>query len=240
MSLCSIIILTYNALEYTRLCYESIQRFTNLPYELVFVDNGSTDGTREFLRRLRSGNRIVIENPSNVGFARGCNQGARAAGGDLLLFLNNDTVVTKNWLTNLTACLHSDPRIAAVGPVSNVAAGAEIRTTYKNLTEMQVFACHYNRLNHKKWRPVRTASGFCLMVKKAVFDVLNGFDEQFETGFFEDTDLTLRMTQRGYRVMVAGDTFVHHFGSMSYKANQLDIEYWMNVNSAKFNRKHPT
>ncbi|MCL6591661.1 MAG: glycosyltransferase family 2 protein [Firmicutes bacterium] len=238
MSFCSIIILTYNALEYTRLCYDSILRFTKPPYELIFVDNGSADGTRNFLRQIQGENRVVIENPANLGFARGCNQGARAARGDLLVFLNNDAVVTKNWLTNLSACLNSDPRNGAVGPVSNLAAGAQIRVGYRDLKEMQIFACHYNRPNRKKWRPARTASGFCLMVKKAVFEALNGFDEQFELGFFEDTDLTLRMTQAGYRVMIAGDTFVHHFGSMTYKANNINIDYWMNMNSVKFNGKH--
>jgi GT2 family glycosyltransferase len=238
MAFCSIIIITYNALEYTRLCYESILKYTQIPHEIIFVDNGSTDGTRDFLRRIQSSAIRLILNNENQGFAAGCNQGARAANSSAVLFLNNDTVVTKNWLNNLFCCLNSQHQIAAVVPVSNLAAGSQIPVTYRNLKEMDLFACHFNKINPAKWRQTETASGFCLLVKKPVFDVLGGFDEQFGIGFFEDTDLILRIRQAGYRVMIAGDTFVHHFGSRTYHANHISIEHWMNHNSAKFMHKH--
>jgi len=238
MTLCSIIIVTYNALKYTKLCYESILKYTSIPYEIIFVDNSSTDGTKEFLSRLQSPTIRVIFNNQNQGFAYGCNQGARIVNSNAVLFLNNDTIVTKNWLNNLFCCLNSHPQVAAVVPVSNLAAGSQIPVTYKNIKEMDRFACHFNKINPSKWRQTETASGFCLLVKKMVFDLLNGFDEQFGIGFFEDTDLIIRIRQAGFRVMIAGDTFVHHFGSRTFRANNICIDSWMNINNAKFIRKH--
>lgn len=238
MADCSIVILTYNALEYTKMCYESIVKYTKIPYEIIFVDNCSSDGTRNFLNTLKLPNVKCFFNNSNLGFAKGCNQGASAASGNALLFLNNDTVVTKNWLNNLISCLNSHPQIAAVVPVSNLAAGSQIPVAYKSTKEMEVFACHFNKINPSKWRPTDVASGFCFLIKKPVFQLLGGFDEQFENGFFEDTDLVLRIRRAGYRVMIAGDTFVHHFGSRTFRANNLNIDHWMHINATKFTNKH--
>ena len=93
MGLCSIIILTYNALEYTKACYESILQYTKPAYEIIFVDNASSDGTLAYLDGL-PGRLKVVKNHHNKGFSKGCNKGAANAEGDTLLFLNNDTLVT--------------------------------------------------------------------------------------------------------------------------------------------------
>ena len=97
----SIIILTYNNLEYTKKCLESIKKYTEKnSYEIIIVDNNSTDGTREYLKKEK--NLKVILNDSNEGFPKGVNKGIKIANkeNDILL-LNNDTVVTTNWLKNL-------------------------------------------------------------------------------------------------------------------------------------------
>ena len=67
-----------------------------------------------------------------------------------------------------------------------------------------------------------TASGFCLLLKKPVFEEMTGFDEQFGIGLFEDTDLTFRIDQAGYQIMIAGDTFIHHFGSQTFLAESSE------------------
>src|SRR5439155_18149252 len=105
----SIIIITCNELEYTRQCVDSIQRYTEDPYELIFVDNGSTDGTGEFLRSLA--NTKIITNKTNRGFPAAANQGIRAANGKQILLLNNDTLVTPGWLRRLLQALHNDAKI---------------------------------------------------------------------------------------------------------------------------------
>ncbi len=115
--LASIIIPTCNNLDLTRDCLDSIQRHTAPgTYEIIVVDNGSTDGTPEFLQGLQDLGQIrVILNHINLGFAPACNQGARAARGEFLLFLNNDSQVTSGWLEELLESAQEHPRVAAVG-----------------------------------------------------------------------------------------------------------------------------
>lgn len=238
MDLCSIIIPTFNTLEYTKLCYESIIKYTNPPFEVIFVDNGSTDGTEAFFNKLPTGV-TVLRNQSNQGFAKGCNQGAGLAKGNSLLFLNSDTVVTANWLDNLLCCLNSGPKTGAVSPCSNYVTPAQrIFVSYNSLDAMQEFARHFNSSDPRRWRESETASGFCLLLKKPIFEETTGFDEQFGIGLYEDTDLTFRVHQAGYKVIIAGDTFIHHFGNQTFLANHLKMEEYGERNQEKFLRKH--
>ncbi len=101
----SIVILTRNQLEYTKLCVEGIARTTPEPHELVFVDNASTDGTLEYLRSIEGA--VVIDNDANLGFGGACNQGMAVASGDRILLLNNDVVPTAGWLAALHDALDS-------------------------------------------------------------------------------------------------------------------------------------
>ena len=102
----SIIILTRNKFEYTKLCIESVRKYTQKDaYELIVVDNYSTDETREWLKEQVDVK--VIYNSENVGFPKGCNQGIAIAEGENILLLNNDVIVTENWLDNLIMALYS-------------------------------------------------------------------------------------------------------------------------------------
>src|ERR1044071_10297781 len=100
MTRVSLVIPLYNQVEYTRRCVESLARCTEQPYELILVDNGSTDGTGEFLASVKA---TVIRNAVNLGCAKAWNQGVRAATGDVIGILNNDIVVTPGWLGRLPA-----------------------------------------------------------------------------------------------------------------------------------------
>ena len=269
MKLCSIIILTYNALSYTRICIESLFKYTTPFFEMIIVDNGSTDGTVNFLNNLpfksaRTGDyrtqdfssyhshkttvmnkrdikpkRIaILKNQANIGFAKGCNQAAAIAGGDTLLFLNNDTMVGKNWLDNLLHCINSSPSIAVVNPCSNFNPYAQVNVPYQGLKEIQNFINNYNKKNPVKWRESDGASGFCLLVKRVLFEQFGGFDERFEVGCYEDTDLTYRLHKAGYKIIIAGDTYVHHFGNKTFQANNLNLSQYMQDNFRRFHEKH--
>ena len=102
----SIVILTYNKLNYTKKCIESIRKYTcKESYEIIVVDNASTDGTIEWLKT--QSDIITIFNKENLGFPKGCNQGIKIAKGDEVLLLNNDVIVTPKWLINLLEALYS-------------------------------------------------------------------------------------------------------------------------------------
>lgn len=214
----SIIIPTYNQRKYLMECISSIRKYTRIPYELIVIDNGSTDGTVEKLRAKFDGIRIR-RNTENLGFAKAVNQGLMMARGTTLLLLNNDTVVTKNWLENLLACLRSNPDLGLVGPVSNRIGGEQrIKTSYRSIQQMKVFARSINRRSPERWKRAERVMGFCLLFTREMFCKLGYFDEGFNIGNCEDTDYGMRARLLGSELVIAGDTFVHHYGSVSIRA----------------------
>ncbi|MBT2291603.1 glycosyltransferase [Paenibacillus albidus] len=212
----SIILLTYNKLQYTQACIESIRKYTQKgTYQLIVVDNLSTDGTRDWLADQTD--ILTIFNEENVGFPKGCNQGIEIATGDNILLLNNDVLVTENWLTLMNDCLYSSNDIGAVGPVSNSAYGdQEINAAYSTLDEMWSFANEYNRSTAPDWEQKIKLIGFCMLIKKEVVDQVGLLDEIFSPGMCEDGDYSLRIIQAGYKLMVCRNIFIHHFGSTSF------------------------
>lgn len=215
----SIVILTYNKLNYTKHCVESIRNYTTKgTYELIVIDNCSNDGTKEWLRKQKD--IITIFNDKNFGFPKGCNQGIRISNGENILLLNNDVVVTENWLSNLTNCLYSLPVIGAVGPVSNVCPYYQsIETDYKSIAEMQNFARKYNISDNNKWEERLKLIGFCMLIKKEVVEKVGFLDERFSPGNYEDDDYSTRVRRAGYKLMLCGDTFIYHYGGASFKEN---------------------
>ena len=217
----SIIILTYNNLDKTRDCIESIRKYTDKDsYEIIVVDNNSTDDTKLFLEE--QDDIKVIFNESNVGFPMGCNVGiANAEETYDILLLNNDTIVTKNWLSNLKKCLYSDEKIGAVGAVSNNGANLqEVDFTYNNFDEMQNLASKNNISDVKKWEEKVCLIGYCLLIKREVMDQLNGLDEGYTPGYIEDNDLSLNIIKLGYRLMLCHDSFIHHYLGTSFRKDE--------------------
>lgn len=214
----SIIIPTFNQKDYLVQCIESIRAHTTLPYELIVVDNGSTDGTREYLLQQGRSIRYWI-NGTNKGFAGAINQGLMMAKGDTLLILNNDVVVTHRWLDNMIACLRSNPAIGIVGPVTNYISGSQrVATEYESMAEMHRFAESFNRSDPNLWEPADRVTGFCMLMPREVFQRVGYLDEGYEYGNFEDDDLNIRVKMLGYELRISRDTFIHHFGSVSIRA----------------------
>lgn len=217
----SIIILTYNNLDKTKDCIESIHKYTDKDsYEIIVVDNNSTDDTKLFLEE--QDDIKVIFNESNVGFPMGCNIGiANAEETYDILLLNNDTIVTKNWLSNLKKCLYSDEKIGAVGAVSNNGANLQgVDFTYNNFDEMQNLASKNNISDVKKWEEKVCLIGYCLLIKREVMDQLNGLDEGYTPGYIEDNDLSLNIIKLGYRLMLCHDSFIHHYLGTSFRKDE--------------------
>lgn len=236
----SIIILTHNQLDYTKQCIESITKYTKEgSYEIIIVDNHSTDGTVEWLKQKN--NIKVIFNKENLGFPKGCNQGIEIATGENILLLNNDTIVTKNWLDNLLTCLYSSDDIGAVGPVTNSAAYySTIPVNYTSIDEMHQFAASYNVSDSNKWEERLKLIGFCMLIKREAVDEVGLLDERFTPGNFEDDDYSVRLRKAGYRLMLCRDTFIHHYGSVSWKKDVNTYSKVLTKNEKKFKEKWGT
>jgi GT2 family glycosyltransferase/Tfp pilus assembly protein PilF len=241
--LASIIILCCNELECTRLCLESVLRKTRPLYELILVDNGSTDGTPTYLQDLPTRSEptrvVVIRNDANRGFAAGCNQALGQARGRYLVFLNNDTVVTENWLSGLIAwATHDWPHIGLVGPTSNYAPPPQyVPGDYRDLAGLDAFAARWHHEHVGKALSVERLTGFCLLGRREVLDQVGGFDEGFGLGFFEDDDLCVRAREAGFGLLVARDIFIHHFGSRTFAGLGIDSRHELRSNFERFRAK---
>ena len=233
----SIIILTYNKLEYTQKCIESIRTFTNEnDYEIIVIDNASEDGTLNWLKEQED--IILIANKSNMGFPKGCNQGIEVATGNEILLLNNDVIVTFNWLEKLRKALYSSDEIGAVGPITNYCSNYQsIKTTYKTIDEMHEFAKNFNVNKNGDWEYRLKLVGYCMLIKKEVVDKIGLLDEIFTPGNFEDDDYSLRIIKQGYKLIVCHDTFIHHFGSVTFKNDMPVFGDLLQKNSKKFKEK---
>jgi len=227
----AIIILTYNNLKYNKDCIESIRRYTQEgSYEIIVVDNNSTDGTREWLQTQKD--LKLVLNDYNVGFPKGCNIGINLADKESdILLLNNDTVVTPRWLENLQLCLCSDEKIGAVGAVCNQhenLQGAEV--TYKKLDEMILFAEKNNISDSSKWEEKVFLIGFCILIKRKVLDQIGLLDETYSPGYVEDNDFSMRIIEVGYKLMLCHDCFVHHYLGTAFRKdlNKFYPVLWAN------------
>ena len=216
----SIVIVTYNNVAYTRLCLKSIYGKTTDPnFEVIVIDNASTDNTKEFLKELAADheNLRVIYNVENQGFARANNLGIAEARGDYIVLLNNDTIITPHWLSKLIRYA-SDPQVGLVGSLTNGAWNeVRIEVPFTDDDALDAFAGKIAEERANILTPIRMLAMYCVVGRKEVFQQVGPLDEQFGVGMFEDDDYALRVRQAGYQIMVAEDVFIHHFGQSAFK-----------------------
>jgi glycosyltransferase involved in cell wall biosynthesis len=265
----SIIIPCWNQLEFTRQCVRALLRHTRPSWELILIDNGSTDGTGEYLAGLQDAAPVpvtVIANETNRGFPAAINQGLHEARGEYLVLLNNDVVVTDAWLDQLVALTemrfregeppcepHPHPArtsaaadrppdarsVSLAGPMSNYAAPPQLveEAPYRDMHEMHAFAQRWRDDHIGRWFTVPKLSGFCLLMKREVYEKIGGLDERFGLGLFDDDDLAERARRAGFELAVAHDLFVHHFGSRTFAGNGIDAEGLLDDNARRFAAK---
>lgn len=216
----SLVVLCCNQLAYTQQTIDSILRFTRHPYELIVVDNGSTDGTSEWLRSVSPesdhlSRYHVIINTENHGVAAGLNQALRAAQGAFICHLNNDIIVTDGWLSGLVSCARRDGRIGIVGcctnPVKNPQGGFPACEGYADPQQVQRTAALLSLKNAGMTEPARIVHGFCMLITRQVLERVGTFDESYYPMNGEDVDLCFRTLAAGFLIVNALDVFVFHF-----------------------------
>jgi glycosyltransferase involved in cell wall biosynthesis len=220
--LVSIVVVCCNQLEYTRLCLHSVLQHSRAPFELLLVDNGSSDGTRDYLEELRTQRRpartVLLRNDTNLGYPAACNQALEQVRGQYLVFLHNDTVVTPGWLEGLiAAALHDWPHAGLVAALANGEGGPQtIAAEYTGLEQLDDFAARRRQAFAGKVQGVNRLAGFCLLASREALEQVGRLDERFGLGQGVFDDYCFRVREAGFRLLVAQDVFVHHFGNRTF------------------------
>jgi GT2 family glycosyltransferase len=243
--LVSVVILVRDNLALTRACIDSIYLHTPGAFELVLVDNGSSEDVEGMARELAAAGRqvVYVRNAQNEGFAYGCNQGIAASHGAYLVLLNNDVVVTPGWLQRQLALLEMDPAIAVVGPTTNATSGAQLvgTATYRGAAEADRFARQWALEHAGELAIVPRIVGLCMVMRRSLIDEIGGFDTAFGFGNCEDDDLCVRIMRAGHQIAIAYDVFIHHHGSATFRSLDLDARALVDENWRIFCQKwrHP-
>ena len=240
----SIIIPVYNKVIYTQTCLEQLS--TTLPDdfngEIILVDDASSDETPGLLERwAETDGRIrILRNPENIGFIMSCNRGAEAAQGDILIFLNNDTLPLSGWLPPLLRIFRDKPEAGAVGG----------KLVYPDGTLQEaggvIFSdgsgCNFGNRDtapnaplYNFMREVDYCSGALLATPRSIFMELGGFDARFKPAYYEDVDYCFSLREKGYRVYYQPESVIVHFeGTSSGTDLNTGVKSYQVVNRLKF------
>ncbi len=216
----SICISAYNQWRMTQDCLDSIAEFTPEPHEVILINNGSTTNESEW--EIQGAVDQFLRERENVGYPAAINRCLRVAKGDFLVTLNNDTTVTKGWLTAMLHHFEANPNLGVLGPRGDNVSGAQGRTEFK----------YYHKV-----QPAIRLVGFCMMFRRTVLDTIGGMDERFSPGNFDDDDFCLRALINGFELGIAPDSFVHHIGHATFRDRGDDVDALCRANWEKFKAK---
>ncbi len=239
--LVSVLVPCCGQLEYTRLLVPSLLRHTHTPVELVFLDIGSLDGTAEYLAGVQAAAPVrveVVRTPTDTGIAAACQEALARTRGNYVVLLNNDTVVTHDWLGQMGALANLAPTIGLVGPMSNhvappqlvetvpyrigarKAAGASgngvVGNELVDVAGLDQFARDWHGRHRGRWLQVERLGGFCLLIKRSMLALLESATPPSGLGFFDTNALCQKARQAGFTLACCRDLFIHHFGSRTF------------------------
>jgi GT2 family glycosyltransferase len=235
--LVSIIVPCCGMLDYTKLCVPSVLRYSRDPFELIFLDIGSLDGTAEYLAGVQTAARIrveIVRAPTDLEISSAVSEALARAAGEYVVLLNNDTVVTEAWLNQLTGLAKMTPAIGMVGPMSNYAAVPQLvepvpyrigprkgprhqdRHFLVDVEAVNDFAVSFREQNKGKWMEVDRLGGFCLLLKRQVLDKIGSLQKWSDLSLFDTDILSAKARQAGFTLACCRDLFIHHFGTRSF------------------------
>lgn len=231
----SVVIPVFNALDYAQKCVASIYNAeSQIPYEIIVVDNGSNKNVVDWLRNeaKKHDNFWYVSVSSNMGYARGINLGIKHARGQYLMLSNSDILATSNWLDLMVETMERDQSIAVLSPLTNyVGQGPQIDHLAKNIGP-EAREEHAAMIKHTPEVQVVTNGlvFFCVMVRRQVTTLLGGLSEEYGLGNYEDDDFCIRVRMAGYKLAIARNAFVYHFGTKTFSANKIDHSGYMHRN----------
>ena len=240
LPLVSVLIVTHGALHHTRRCLASLLTGETWPrLEVLVVDNASPDETAAYLRQLDDPRLRPFFPGENLGFPRANNLALAQARGEVVVFLNNDTVVPPGLLGRLVRHLEADPKLGLLCATTNFCGNeALVAADYDDLADLPRSAARRARRYAGRTFDLPVAALYCVAARRRVLDEVGPLDEGFGIGMFEDDDYSLRVREAGYRVACAEDAYVHHVGQASFQ--QLSAEAYQTLwrqNQESFERK---
>lgn len=256
----TLVVTTWNSLDMLKLFFEYLYRYTPLVYEMIVVDNGSKDGTKEYLDD--NINATIIHNKENVGVVKALDQVDRLVKTKYLLSISDDILVSPNWLGDLMSVYESDPQIKTVAPIkpgskivhpySNLSSREyweEVQRNNSKLTKKEVLKLFTNDSYEKFVRDIKKlndfgrqelecpfdfVSGCCVLIEKDFIDSIGGFsDTRFQIYGCEDVDRCWRIGKKGYKVVRTSKVYVHHFEGVGLKKNKLAWKKPMKQNNKR-------
>ncbi|MCL5733457.1 MAG: glycosyltransferase family 2 protein [Patescibacteria group bacterium] len=265
-SQCSIIIPTYNRRKYLEFCLESIKKYTDVPNDLIIINNGSTDGTGDFLKHLKLKNAIVINNKKNLGVAAALIQAERLAKTKYLLTMDDDAVASPHWLRDLITIYNGYPKVKLLGPVKpsgrmdhpylkmdSRAARDFIRDKNKKAPPKELlrkycvgrsysqFIRDFKKNNHGIDTllevPPEILGGCCALTERSFIKKIGGYTDKIFTMYgSEDADRSWRVANEGFGVMRTGRVYVHHF-EVAYSGIKINKQINIKNNNRRFLKK---
>lgn len=252
--LLSVVIVSYNSKSLTEQCLLSVKKaLAVIDSEIIIVDNNSTDGSKEYLPAEFTDVKFIFNN-GNKGFAKACNQGFKISSGKYILFLNPDTVLTETSLTDCISFFKTHPDAGAAGVRMLDGNGRFLKESKRGMPspaasfyklfgltaifpKSKMFAKYYQgHLPENENNPVEVLSGAFIMVKREVFEKVNGFDEDFFM-YGEDIDLSIRIDRSGYKNYYLGAISITHLKGGSTIYNNKYIEHFYHAMNL-FVKKH--
>lgn len=227
----SIIIANWNGGEVFKICLDSLNKLNYPSWELIVVDNNSSDGSENFVIRYKQiKNHKLIKNKTNLGFAKANNQGYKKSRGKYVLLLNNDTKVTQNFLKVLVNKMEKDNNLGVIQPKILLMDKADYLDNVGSFLTRTGFLEHWGYMEHdsprfNKEKEIFSAKGACMLIRKNVINEVGLFDKDF-ISYMEETDFCWRVWLVGYKVVFYPKAKIYHkVGFTSKKQNQIFVNY---------------
>lgn len=239
--LVSIVIPVYNQYDYTYRCIKSvIENSDAIPYEIIIGDDNSTDKTRNIKHYIHGV--VVNKNMDQSGFVMNCNNASKVARGKYILFLNNDTKVKESWLSSLVELIENNPEIGIVGskliyPKGKLQEAGGIVWNDANAMNYGI-RDNQSKPEYNYVKEVDYISGASLMIRRNLWQEVGGFETRYAPAYYEDTDLSFKVREAGYKVVYQPRSVVVHYEGVSNGTDKsTGLKAYQEINRKKFYEK---